>query len=119
MGWMTFWFTMPMLQSIPGDRLSLYHRGRGITVHRSDCRKAFEFDQARRLEVAWNAPEAGEGRERQVKIQVFSQDIPGLLKSMTEVFAKLEMNIQSANVRTTRDQKAVATLKSLFVIPSR
>lgn len=97
---------------IPGDPIvGFITRGRGITVHRSDCRKAFEFDQARRLDVAWNTDTAAEGRERIVRVQVFSQDIPGLLKSMSEAFAVQGMNIQSANVRTTRDQKAVATFE--------
>lgn len=98
---------------IPGDPIvGFITRGRGITVHRSDCRKAFEFDQARRLDVAWNTAAAAEGKERVVRIQVFSQDIPGLLKSMSEAFAVQGMNIQNANVRTTRDQKAVATFEA-------
>lgn len=97
---------------IPGDTIvGFITRGRGITVHRSDCRKAFEFDQDRKVDVEWTAKSAGEGAERLVKIQVFSQDVQGLLKLMSEAFSAQGMNIQNANVRTTRDQKAVATFE--------
>ncbi|MFN7454114.1 MAG: ACT domain-containing protein, partial [Pseudobdellovibrionaceae bacterium] len=85
-------------------------RGRGITVHRSDCRKAFEFDQLRKVDVDWTTSSA-DGFERSVGLRVFSQDMPGLLKAMSDVFAALQINIQNAQVRTTRDQKAVATFE--------
>ena len=61
--------------------------------------------------MAWNSNTAGDGTERVVKIQVFAQDVPGLLKLMSEVFSAQGMNIQNANVRTTRDQKAMATFE--------
>ena len=92
---------------IPGDPIvGFITRGRGITVHRSDCRKAFEFDQMRKVDVEWNK-DATETQERTVRIQVVSQDMPGLLKSMSEAFAVQGINIQNAQVRVTRDQKAV------------
>lgn len=97
---------------IPGDPIvGFITRGRGITVHRTDCRKAFEFDQDRKVDVAWTQKTA-DHHERSVKIQVVSQDMPGLLKSMSEVFASLEINIQNAQIRTTRDQKAICTFEA-------
>lgn len=95
---------------IPGDSIvGFITRGRGITVHKSDCRKAFEFDQLRRVDVDWNSAAADDKHERVVKIKIVSQDMPGLLKSMSEAFSSQGMNIQNAQVRTTRDAKAVAT----------
>lgn len=97
---------------IPGDGIvGFITRGRGITVHRSDCRKAFEFDQDRRVDVAWTQKSAEGDAERLVKIQVFSQNVQGLLKLMSEVFSAQGMNIQNVNARTTRDQKAIATFE--------
>ncbi len=94
---------------IPGDPIvGFITRGRGISVHRSDCRKAFEFDQLRKVDVGWNAQSADSGQERIVSIRVISQDMPGLLKSMSEAFSAKEINIHNAQVRTTRDHKAVA-----------
>ena len=97
---------------IPGDPIvGFITRGRGITVHRSDCRKAFEFDQDRRVDVDWSSNNATMPAERTVKIQVISQDMPGLLKSMSEAFSAQEINIQNAQIRTTRDHKAVCTFE--------
>ena len=93
---------------IPGDPITGFiSRGRGITVHRSDCRKAFEFDLERKVDVAWNVKQAVDGQERQVRVKVIAHDIPGLLKSMSEVFAVQMINIQSVQIRTTKDKKAV------------
>lgn len=97
---------------IPGDPIvGFITRGRGITVHRSDCRKAFEFDQLRKVDVDWTSQSADTGHERIVRVRVISQDTPGLLKSMSEAFSTQSINIHNAQVRTTRDKKAVATFE--------
>ncbi|MFS4460295.1 RelA/SpoT family protein [Bdellovibrio sp. HCB2-146] len=93
---------------IPGDPIvGFISRGRGIAIHRSDCRKAFEFDQLRKVDVTWNVKQASEGQERVVRLKIISQDNPGLLKLMSEAFAQQGINIQSAQIRTTKDKKAV------------
>jgi len=93
---------------IPGDPISGFiSRGKGIIIHRSDCSKVFELDQMRRVDVEWTAKTAADGQERQVKLEVIGQDVPGLLKLMSEAFATQGINIESAQIRTTRDKKAV------------
>lgn len=93
---------------VPGDPITGFiSRGKGIIVHRSGCQKVFENDQIRRVDVNWSARTAQEGQERQVKLEVVSQDVQGLLKLMSESFATQGINIDSAQVRTTRDKKAI------------
>ena len=93
---------------IPGDSITGFiSRGKGIIIHRADCRKVFEMDHMRRVDVAWTAKRAREGQERQVKLEIISQDIPGLLKLMSESFSVQGINIESAQIRTTRDKKAI------------
>ncbi len=93
---------------IPGDSIvGFISRGRGITLHRSDCKKGFELDQERKVDVQWTTKHAGAGQERNVKLKVLSQDITGLLKMMSEAFAVHGINIESAQVKTTRDKKAI------------
>lgn len=93
---------------IPGDSITGFiSRGRGITIHRSDCPKAFEFDHERKVDVQWTVKTASEGQERQVKVKVFAQDVQGLLKLMSEAFASQGINIESAQLKTTKDKKAV------------
>jgi len=93
---------------IPGDAISGFiSRGKGITIHTSNCAKVFELDQMRRVDVAWTAKTAAEGQERQVKLEVIGQDVPGLLKLMSESFSMQGINIESAQIKTTRDKKAI------------
>jgi guanosine-3',5'-bis(diphosphate) 3'-pyrophosphohydrolase len=93
---------------IPGDPIAGFiSRGRGITIHKADCERAFEVDQDRRIDVEWTVSSAPEGVERVVRVRVVSQDIPGLLKSMSETFTTRGINIHNAQIRTTKDKKAI------------
>jgi guanosine-3',5'-bis(diphosphate) 3'-pyrophosphohydrolase len=93
---------------IPGDPVvGFISRGRGITIHKVDCERAFDVDQARRIDVEWSVTSIPDGVERVVRLKVVSQDVPGLLKSMSETFATRGMNIHNAQIRTTKDKKAV------------
>lgn len=94
---------------IPGDPIvGFITRGRGITVHRSGCSKGFQFDNERQIEVEWNT-EGSKAADRVVKIQVVSQDSQGLLKQIAEAFSAQQMNIEGAQIQTTKDMKAVST----------
>ena len=88
-------------------------RGRGVTVHRSDCRRAFEFDQMRKVDVEWNTNVSEQDQERTVRIQksgVFGR--AGLVKNaFTEAFSIHGINISNANIRTTRDKKAISSFE--------
>ena len=93
---------------IPGDPIvGFITRGRGITIHKADCERAFEVDTDRRIDVEWTVNTAPEGVERTVRLRVVSQDVPGLLKSMSEAFSTRGINIHNAQIHTTRDKKAV------------
>ena len=94
---------------IPGDPIiGFITLGRGIVIHRADCDKAFDLDQARRMDVEWSgsqAPDAG----RTVTVRVLSHDTAGLLTKMSEVFGIHGINILNAQARTTKDLKAICT----------
>ena len=93
---------------IPGDAITGFiSRGKGIIIHQSSCPRVFENDQMRRVEVAWTSKTASLGQERQVRLEVVGQDVPGLLKLMSESFSIQGINIESAQIRTTRDKKAI------------
>jgi GTP diphosphokinase / guanosine-3',5'-bis(diphosphate) 3'-diphosphatase len=101
---------------IPGDAIvGFISRGRGIIVHRADCEKAYEIDQARAVDVDWTNNNASQTPDRLVRVKIVSEDQSGLLKLMSEVFASRGANIQSASARATRDLRAI----SLFDIRVR
>ena len=79
-------------------------RGRGITIHTTDCPKILQIEPERKIPVEWDETRK---IQRLVKIRVHSQDIRGLLAKMSKAIADNGGNITSANIRTTNDQKSV------------
>ena len=94
---------------IPGDSIrGFISRGRGITIHKADCEKVFAIDTTREVEVEWTVKSAPDGVERIVRLRVVAHNRPGLLKLMSDVFASLGINIFNAQIRATKDDKAVS-----------
>jgi guanosine-3',5'-bis(diphosphate) 3'-pyrophosphohydrolase len=93
---------------LPGDSIiGFITRGRGVTVHTATCTKALDNDPERRVDVRWNVSDK-KSVKRHVKIRVLSQDEPGLLALMSQTISSCGVNIASANIRTTKDKKAIA-----------
>lgn len=95
---------------LPGDSIvGFITRGRGVTVHTGTCSKAIDNDQERRVDVKWNLnPEQTANLKRHVQIRVLSSDEPGLLAVMSQTISSCGVNISSAQIRTTKDKKAIA-----------
>jgi len=89
---------------IPGDEVVGYiTRGKGISVHRSDCPNLKDLDLERIIEVKWEKPD---GKLYPAHLYVVSLDRKGLLASVSSAIASAEGNILKAEVRTTPDKKA-------------
>jgi GTP diphosphokinase / guanosine-3',5'-bis(diphosphate) 3'-diphosphatase len=84
-------------QPVPGDPIvGFITRGRGVTVHRRDCKNIID-DLERRLPLEWDVD------ERQaflVGLNAFSHDRPGLLNDITKVLTDSGLNITHANIET-------------------
>jgi len=92
---------------LPGDEVvGFVTRGRGVTVHLSDCPKVFELDPDRRIDVEW---EEDASVVRKIRLRVRSIDQPGLLAKVTNTISSAGINIGAANVTTSVDQKAIQT----------
>ncbi len=92
---------------LPGDEVvGFVTRGRGVTVHASDCPRAFELDPARRIAVEW-ADQAQE--PRLVKIRVHTMDQQGMLAKVTKSISAAQVNIGAAKITTRPDGTAVHT----------
>ncbi|MBN2194716.1 MAG: bifunctional (p)ppGpp synthetase/guanosine-3',5'-bis(diphosphate) 3'-pyrophosphohydrolase [Polyangiaceae bacterium] len=89
---------------LPGDSIvGFITRGRGVTVHRRDCTKAFDNDPDRRIDVAWDARAR---ITRPVQIKVMTQNKPGILAHVSQTFSALKINISEANCRAGDDGRA-------------
>ncbi len=96
---------------LPGDSIvGFITRGRGVTVHTTSCSKALDSDPERRVDVNWNSGAVATGgpRKHHVQIRVLSKDEPGVLAAMSQAISSCGVNIASAQIRTTKDQKAWA-----------
>lgn len=92
---------------LPGDEVVGYiTRGRGVTVHRSDCNHVEQVDPERMVEVEWDI---AEDEVRPVRIQVLSSDRAGVLADLAGVMKKRDVNILEAAIKTTEDNKGIAT----------
>ena len=92
---------------LPGDDVvGFVTRGRGVTVHVKDCRKVFEFDPDRKIDVEWDD---ATDVPRKIKVRVVSMDQPGLLAQITKSISQAGINIGGARVNTHADRKATQT----------
>lgn len=92
---------------LPGERiLGFVTRGRGVTVHTTDCPRVLESDQQRRVDVSW---EADANAARALRIEVLCVDAPGQLAAVTKAISSVGVNISGAQVRSIPDGKALNT----------
>jgi GTP pyrophosphokinase len=93
---------------VPGDPImGFVTRGRGVSVHRSDCTNAESLlsQPDRLIEVEW-APSAAS--VFLVQLQVEGLDRNALLSDVTRVLSDQHVNILSATVHTSRDRVALS-----------
>jgi len=90
---------------LPGDDiLGFITRGRGVTIHRRGCPKAFDTDPERRVEIQWD-PKAKINRS--VQLRVVTANRPGILANVGQTFSAQGINISEANCRAGDDGRAI------------
>ena len=90
---------------LPGDQIiGFITRGRGVTVHRRACPRAFDTDPERRVEISWDAKAK---INRPVSLRVTTANRPGILGIVGQAFSGQGININEANCRAGDDGKAI------------
>ena len=86
---------------LPGDDvIGFITRGRGITIHRRDCKNVLEIGERERLiAIDWNQTEAA---VYPVQVQVRAFDRAGLIHDISGIVAAEGINMASANAVTGR-----------------
>lgn len=97
---------------LPGEEIvGFITRGRGVTVHVSNCPTVLESDPHRKVEASWQ----DNGQTPQpIKIEVGCVDRPGLLAAISAAITSADVNIARAQVRTFPDQKALNTFEVMI-----
>ncbi len=89
---------------LPGDAIiGFITRGRGVTVHRRECRKALDMDPDRRIDVSWDTKAKV---QRPVQLCVTTTNKPGILATVSQTFSSQSINISEANCRADDDGHA-------------
>ncbi len=95
-------------QPVPGDAISGFTtRGKGVTVHRTDCINAINTPEpARLVPVDWDV-EASHLYPVAIKIEAW--DRTGLLRDIATVVAEQRVNMTAASVHVYDDKSAVVS----------
>ncbi len=110
----------------PDDIAGFVTRGKGVAIHRRDCsnfRHMAAATPGRVIEVAWDEPARQPGGgDRQalypLDVLVEAADRPGLLRDITEVFAKERLNVTGVQSQSARDaQGRVARMCFTVEVP--
>ena len=92
----------------PDDILGFVTKGKGVSVHRSDCsnfRNMASGSPDRVIEVEWNSQEASGAAFYPVDVAIEATDRQGLLRDISEVFAKEKMNVIGVQTQSVKDNR--------------
>ena len=96
----------------PDSILGFVTKGKGVSIHRSDCtnfRNMAGGSPDRVIEVAWNAAKAAgpasSAAVYPVDVAVEAADRQGLLRDISEVFAKEKMNVIGVQTQSVKDNR--------------
>ena len=99
---------------IPGDEIvGFVTRGRGITIHRTDCINVLnmsELDRSRLIEAEWQQPQSKTEEKYMAEINVYANNRTGLLVDLTRIFTERKIDLRSINCRTSKQEKATIAM---------
>ena len=107
---------------VPGDEIvGFVTRGRGLSIHRTDCVNMLhltEAERARLIDAEWESEVAEEsGGQYLAEIKMYANDRQGLLMEMSRIFTEADVDVKSMNVRTSK--QGTATIETGFIVHNR
>ena len=107
---------------VPGDEIvGFVTRGRGLSIHRTDCVNMIhltEAERARLIDAEWESDVAEkDGGRYLADIKMYARDRQGLLMEMSKIFTENNVDVKSLNVRTSK--QGTATIETGFIVHSR
>ncbi len=91
---------------LPGEHvIGFITRGRGVTIHKYNCRHILDADPERVVEVLW---EPSDEDHYLARLKVTSIDKKGILADISSIMAQRDANIIQAEVKTTMDRKGIS-----------
>ncbi len=106
---------------VPGDEIvGFVTRGRGMSIHRTDCVNILNLSEAERIrliDAEWEASITEERGHYTSSIKIFANNRPGLLMEVSKVFTENKIDISSINTHTSK--QGVVTMELSFVVGGR
>jgi GTP pyrophosphokinase len=107
---------------IPGDEIvGFVTRGRGVTVHRTDCINIInlpEEERARLIDAEWQREAAtGDKGLYLAEIIIYCNNRTGLLVDITKIFTESKIDVNSINSRTSK--QGIATIALSFEVSDK
>ena len=94
---------------IPGDEIvGFVTRGRGVTIHRTDCINILnlpESERQRLVDAEWEHDDK-DGQLYTVEINVYANNRTGLLVDISKIFTERKIDLAAINVRTSKQGTA-------------
>ena len=90
----------------PDDIRGFVTRGKGVSIHRGDCanfRQMASRDAGRVIEVTWGQSQTAQSLVYPVDVYIEAFDRQGLLRDISEVFAKEKMNVIGVQTQSIKD----------------
>ncbi|MCI7795293.1 MAG: bifunctional (p)ppGpp synthetase/guanosine-3',5'-bis(diphosphate) 3'-pyrophosphohydrolase [Lachnospiraceae bacterium] len=100
---------------VPGDEIvGFVTRGRGITIHRTDCINVLnlpEIERSRLIDAEWQ-PEATETGTAtySTEIAIYANNRIGMFVDISKIFTERQIDVKSMNARTNKQGKATITM---------
>lgn len=106
---------------VPGDDIvGFVTRGRGISIHRTDCINVIsmnETDRVRLIDAEWVEAEGKPDMEFTTEILVYAIERNGLIFEISKVFSEENIGIKAMNARTSKQGKS--TIDISFGVKSK
>ena len=106
---------------IPGDEIvGFITRGRGISIHRTDCVNILsmgELDRARLVEAEWEMPEEQAHEKYLSEIVIHADNRTGLIADISKIFMERKIDLKTINSNTSKQD--IATISMCFEIGSK
>ena len=105
---------------VPGDEIvGFVTRGRGVTVHRTDCINVMNLpdrERERLIDAEWQAS-AEMAHIYSAEIKIYAHNRVGLLVDISKVFTERQIDIKAMNTRINKQE--LATISTAFETKNR
>lgn len=105
---------------VPGDEIvGFVTRGRGISIHRTDCVNILNFpanERARLIEAEWEQTE-NKDEKYSAEINIYADNRKGLIVDISRLFTEANIDVRFMNSRVNKKQ--LATINLGFVVSGK